>query len=99
MFLYIFAAYFLVLAGYEYFFAGEKYYKRWFGMSGNDSSDYDIRKVKRVRGITLTSFAVIVATVYFFGIASFLFVFLILALIILHYVIIFRYCKKQPAKQ
>lgn len=100
MTLFIISVLILGLGVYEAFFAGEKYMNWWFSQLGKNYQDYDQRRFRIIRGVSLTVAAVLVSAVElnnFKNVAVFLAA--VIAVVVLQYVLVLRCCKLDRSRK
>lgn len=90
----------LALAVFEVFFAGEKYFKWFLGQYNVDYEDFDLRKVKIIRGVSLLAVALLTSLYLLRDAAGktvhhTLLLFIIMAIAILHFFVIMIFGKKK----
>ena len=92
----IISAILFVLFILEEFIFGDKYARWWFGQWSKDYKDYDLKKFRLIRGATL---GIVFILAFLMGFCEFKYLDILLPasliIIVLHYYIILRYCKKS----
>ncbi|MCQ2182110.1 MAG: hypothetical protein MJY89_01730 [Bacteroidales bacterium] len=99
VFVIIVCAILFVFSILEAFVFGDKYARWWFRQFSKDYRDYDLKKFRFMRGVTL---GILFIIAFLMGFLSFKYYEILLpaalVAILLHYYIILRHCKKPGEK-